>query len=102
MILKSYMKETKNITIQIAGQRTFNLDISPENIERMRQVEREVNGLWAKWCGDFPDKSPQDILAMVTFQYARHYYGLLDKVNDSEEMVTEFEKMLDAILLDIK
>ena len=96
------MKEIKHITIQIAGQRTFNLDISPDNEGQMRQVEREVNKLWAKWCGDFPNKSPLDILAMVTFQYARYYYGLLDKVNDSEEKVTEFERMLDGILLDIK
>lgn len=96
------MKETKHITIQIAGLRTFGLDISPDNEAKMRQVERQVNKLWAEWCEDFPHKSPQDILAMVTFQYARYYYGLLDKVNDSEAKVTEFEKMLDDILLDIK
>lgn len=96
------MKETKHITIQIAGLRTFNLEISPDDEEKMREVERKVNRLWAQWCEDFPDKSPQNILAMVTFQYARHYYGLLDQANDGEAKVIEFEKMLDDILLDIK
>lgn len=95
------MKETKHITIQIAGLKPFGLDIAPDKEEDMRRVERDVNKIWAKWCEDFQYKSPGDILAMVTFQYARYYYGLLDKVNDSEAMVVEFEKMLDDILLDI-
>lgn len=96
------MKETRHITIQIAGQQAFELDIPADRVKWAQSVERNVNKIWAKWCEDFKFKSPQDILAMVAFQFARFYYDLLDKQNASENAIRDFEQKLDNILLDVK
>lgn len=95
------MKEKKHITIKVAGQ-SFGLDISREQEAAALKAESGLNKMWAKWCEDFHDRSQQQVLAMVAFQYARHYYNLADTVSASEQAITEFEKRLDKILLDVK
>ena len=93
-----YMKELQHITIRVAHH-SFDLDIPRGQEESVRAAERNLNKLWAKWCGDFHDQQPQTVLAMVAFQYARYYYNLAESVEANSAAIEQFEKHLDKILL---
>lgn len=85
----------------MAGQ-SFDLDIKRDQERSIRDAERSLNKMWAQWCEDFPDRHPHEVLAMVAFQYARHYYSLSKRVTENEDAITKFEKDLDDILLRVK
>lgn len=95
------MEERKHTTIQIAGQ-TFRIAESKESVGTLRKIEANVNKMWAKWCDDFRNQSQQEVLAMVAFQYARHYYKLKNTIDANEEAIMDFENKLDEILLNVK
>lgn len=95
------MKELQHISIRVAGQ-SFDLDIRRDQEPAIRNTERRLNKLWARWCEDFPDRHPHEVLAMVAFQYARYYYSLSSTVNSNEEALVNFEHALDDILLRVK
>lgn len=95
-------KDLQSITISIADQHGIGMDIPPETEALVRKVEHNVNKLWASWCEKYKKKSHQEVLAMVTFQYARHYYDLIEKIDANQKAIIDFEKELDSILLDIK
>lgn len=78
---------------------SFDLDIPRGQEESVRNAERNLNKLWAKWCNDFHDQQPQTILAMVAFQYARFYYKLAEAENANSTALELFEKHLDQLLL---
>ncbi len=95
------MKEIKNISIIIAGH-SFALDIPRDQEAIARKAERNFNKVWAKWCGDFKNLPPEEVLAMVAFQYARYYYTISDSVESNEKAIKDFENKLDEILLTVK
>lgn len=97
------MKERQqHITIQIADQPQIDLDIRPEAEELVRKTERSVNKVWRRWCADFKHKSPGEVLAMVTYQYAKLYYELVDRIDRDEKMLSDFDAELSRLLLDVK
>lgn len=95
------MKDLKHISIIIAGQ-SFVLDIPREQELIVRKAEISFNRMWARWCEDFNSRSPEEVLAMVAFQYARFYYTIADNVDRNEKAIKDFEKKLDDILLTVK
>lgn len=95
------MKEIKNISIVIAGH-SFVLDIPRDQEALVKKAERNFNKVWAKWCDDFSNLSPEEVLAMVAFQYARYYYSISHTVESNEKAIKDFENKLDEILLTVK
>lgn len=92
------MKETQNITIRIADVPAMSMTIKPETEEIVRLAERNVNNLWSTWRGQFSKKSSKEVLAMVAYQFAKHYYEQVS-VNEAEHaVVAEFESELDRLL----
>lgn len=97
-----YMKDLQHITIQIADQPPIDLNIKRDTEEMVRKTEKSINKVWATWCNDFKQKSSTEVLAMVTYQYAKLYYELLAKIEANEKTVADFEKKLDTLLLNMK
>lgn len=92
------MKKQQNITIKIADVPPISMTIAPETEEIVRIAERNVNKVWSKWLNDFEGQSSKQVLAMVTFQFAKLYYQLLDQANRQEHLLEDFEKELDTLL----
>lgn len=84
----------------MAGQ-SFGIDVPYGQEQSIRNVETQLNKTWGKWCNDFNFRKPQEVLAMVAFQYARYYYNLIDSLNEHEKAITDFEKSLDEMLKNI-
>lgn len=95
------MKDLKHISIIIAGQ-SFVLDIPREQEAIAKKAESRFNRMWAKWCEDFNTRSPEEVMVMVAFQYARYYYSLAESMERNENAIKDFEKKLDDILLTVK
>jgi len=92
------MKNKQNITIKIADVAPISMTILPETEEIVRTAERKVNEVWTKWSHDFEGRTSKEVLAMVTFQFAKAYYQLMDQVNRQEQVLTDFENRLDSLL----
>lgn len=74
------------------------MTIQPETEEIVRIAERNVNKVWTKWSHDFEGRTSKEVLAMVTFQFAKAYYQLMDQVNRRERVLADFESQLDTLL----
>ena len=92
------MKDKQNITIKIADVAPISMTIAPETEEVVRIAERNVNKVWNKWSHDFEGRSSKEVLAMLTFQFAKAYCQLVDQVNRQEDVLADFEAKLDALL----
>lgn len=91
-----------NISIRIADQPRIPLRVPASQVEGIRQIEDSVNELWQKWSGreEFSDKSPGEILAMVTFRFAQLYYANLEASQNIDTVLDGLEQTLDDILLE--
>ncbi len=96
------MKDKLNITIRIAGLAPIPLSINMKDEEIIRSAEYNVNQLWSAWSQRFKDKSSSEILAMVAFQFAKLYLTLSAQEKETDEVLCEFEKELDDILLKVQ
>ncbi len=96
------MKDKLNITIRIAGLAPIPLSINIKDEELIRSAEYNVNLLWTAWSQRFKDKSSSEILAMVAFQFAKLYLTLSAQEKATDEVLSEFEKELDNILLNVQ
>lgn len=92
------MKTQQNITIKIADVSAISMTIHPEDEEIIRKAEYNVNKVWTAWRHDFNDRTAKEVLAMVTFQFAKRYYQLLEQVDRQQPMFEKFERELDALL----
>lgn len=92
------MKTQQNITIKIADVAPISMKIASETEEVVRKAEYNVNKVWNAWRNDFRDRSAKEVLAMVTFQFAKRYYQLLDQVEKQQNLMEDFEKELDRLL----
>lgn len=95
------MTDKLNITIRIAGLAPFPLSINRADEELIRNAEYNVNELWRKWCGRFKDRTPQEVMGMVAFQFAKLYFMISAQAASMEEILSDFEKELDNILLKV-
>lgn len=93
------MRDKLNITIRIADQPPIPLSINWDEEETIRAAEYNVNRLWSLWRDKF-NKPSSEVLAMVTFQFAKAF--LLQNKHSEEALATlkAFEADLDKILLD--
>lgn len=95
------MTDKLNITIRIAGLAPFPLSINRADEELIRNAEYNVNALWRKWCGRFKDRTPQEVMGMVAFQFAKLYFLIMAQASSMEEILSDFEAELDDILLKV-
>ncbi len=93
------MNRQQKISIKIADVAAIPMTINSEDEELVRTAEFNVNRLWKKWRDEFAElKSSKEIIAMVAYQFAKSYYQLMHNVEDTYEVVDEFEAELDRLL----
>ena len=91
-----------NISIRIATLPRIALRIPASSEGIALRAEENINELWKKWSTkkEFSDKSPAEILAMVTFRFAQLYYSNLEASQDLDDVLADLEKGFDDILLE--
>lgn len=92
------MKKQQKITIRIADVGSFGMNIDADSEEVVRVAEKSVNKVWNAWRNEFSEKSNKEILAMVTFQFAKLYYQLLEQVKRQQTLIDDFESELNRLL----
>lgn len=95
------MKDKLNITIRIADLAPIPLAIEMKDEEVIRNAEYNVNQLWSAWCQKFKDKTSNEVLGMVAFQFAKLYQTLSNRENETEEVLEKFEEKLNQYILNI-
>lgn len=96
------MKDKLNITIRIAEAAPIPLAIEMKDEEVIRTAEYNVNQLYAAWKQRFKDKKPDEVLAMVAFQFAKLYQIQANREVSTNELLENFEERLNKFLLDVK
>lgn len=91
-----------NISIRIATLPRIALRIPASQEAIAHRAEENINELWRKWSvkEEFSDKSPAEILAMVTFRFAQLYYSNLEASQNLDSVLDDLEKGFDEILLE--
>lgn len=84
------------------GDHEITVQVPSDRRDFIRDVEKNVNGLYSKWLKDFPDKANSEVLAMVTYQYAlfyltykERYEAALAKADECLDMLLEEEDRTD-------
>ncbi|MDE5727201.1 MAG: cell division protein ZapA [Duncaniella sp.] len=90
-----------NISIRIANLPRIPMRIPRSQEELVRRAESSINELWKQWSAmeEFSDKSPTEVLGMVTFRFARLYFGLLDASQSIDRVLAGLEASFDDLLL---
>ena len=91
------MNDNLNITIRIANQPPIPLTIKLDEEELIRQAESNVNRLWATWSERF-NTSPEAILAMVAFQFAKLHAAISAEQSKSVAALKELNDDIDRLL----
>ncbi len=91
-----------NISIRIATLPRIPIRCPAGQEAIVRKAEESINELWEKWSvkEEFSDKSPAQILAMVTFRFAQLYYGNLEASRNLDSVLEGLENSFDSILLE--
>lgn len=92
------MPEKVKMRIKIAGM-SIPLNVGFNEQDHVRKTENMVAELFDNWRRMFPTKSEQELLAMMTYQYASYYLALTDSREKIEEDLLKFEKDVDDIIL---
>ncbi len=95
------MRDKLNITIRIADLAPIPLAIEMKDEEVIRNAEYNVNQLWSAWCQKFKDKTSNEVLGMVAFQFAKLYQTLSNRENATNDILEKFEEKLNEYLLKI-
>lgn len=95
------MKEEFVINIKIADAAPISIRIHRDEEAEVRAVEYNINKLWAGWRERFRDKSSEEVLAMVTFQFAKKFFALAELEPKLNNTLRQFEDNLDKILVNV-
>lgn len=94
------MKDTDKVKmrIKIAGM-SIPLTVDFSEQDHVRETERRVAELFDNWRRMFPSRSEQELLAMMTYQYASYYLALSKNREEIADRLSEFEKAVDDIIM---
>lgn len=94
------MKDTDKIKmrIKIAGM-SIPLTVGFDEQDHVRETERRVAELFDNWRRMFPAKSEQELLAMMTYQYASYYLALSKSREQIAEQLSEFDKQVSDLIV---
>lgn len=92
------MEEEKvRIKLNIAGEQ-LTLFVPYSRQEQARQIESEINNVFATWRKRFPEKDDRELLVMIAFRYAELYSTLRGERLEAEEKLSKMQQSLDSIL----
>lgn len=95
------MKETDKIKmrIKVAGL-SIPLTVDFAEQDNVRETERRVAELYDNWRRMFPARSEQELLAMMTYQYASYYLALARDRERTLDALKEFDRKLSEAIID--
>lgn len=96
------MKDEFVINIKIADAAPISIKIHRQEEAEVRAVEYNINKLWSSWRERFRDKSSEEVLAMVTYQFAKKFFALAELEPRLNDTLRQFEDSLDKILVDVE
>ena len=85
--------------VKVAGQ-DISLTVGFDDQDFVRLTERRIDELFNDWRAHFPSKSLQELLAMMTYQYASYYLSLSRRQQDAIARLQECDSALDAAILE--
>lgn len=99
------------ITIKVGDLDPFKINIKRNSEEFYRIATTKINDMWRKFKLQ-GNTSDAQIFAGIALRFAAQLYSTLDKIRQAEEnvkldeakvqdLLTEFEKKLDGILIDM-
>lgn len=94
------MKDTDKIKmrIKIAGM-SIPLTVGFDEQDHVRETERRVAELFDNWRRMFPAKSEQELLAMMTYQYASYYLALSKSREQIADQLLDFDKLVSDMIV---
>lgn len=94
------MQETDKIKmrIKIAGL-NIPLTVAFKEQDNVRETEARIAELFDNWRRMFPAKSTEELLAMMTYQYASYYLALSRSRDDIAQGIESSIAELDKVLL---
>ncbi len=95
------MKDEFVINIKIADAPPISIKIHRQEEAQVSAVEYNINKLWSSWRERYRDKSSEEVLAMVTFQFAKKFFALAEVEPKLNDALREFEDNLDRILINV-
>ncbi len=97
------MKDKLNITVRLADLPPIAMHgVSLQEEETIRRAEFNINRLWQAWRLKFREKASGEILAMVTLRFAQLYYAHLERLDNLDDLLADFDKELDRALIEIE
>lgn len=85
--------------IKIAGM-SIPLNVAFKDQDHVRDTEAKISEIFESWRRMFPSKSVEELLAMLTYQYASHYFALENNREKIADQLLAFEKVLDKAVLE--
>lgn len=86
-------------TAKIADVEPFAFEVEHDEEPIYRKAVYHINQLWDKMKTDQPGKSSHFIMAKVALAFAELYYRKNEQLSAQSEMLGEFERCLDDILM---
>ncbi len=79
------------------GDQRISLSVPFARQDFVRDVEADVDRLYAKWRKAFPAKTDREILAMVAYQYASFYGELKERYETALAKAQDCIAYIDAV-----
>lgn len=89
--------EAITMTLNIAGQKIY-LRTPFDKQNEVRETESHIGDLLKQWKRRFPEKSDNELLAMIAYQYASYYLSLYRRQQEAATSIAEIDSLLDASL----
>lgn len=91
------MKDKLDITLKIAGVE-LSLSIDRDEEHLLRSVTKQVNHAYDKYSELFADRSPDEVLAMVTLLFAKGFIQLKSQMAELDSTLGQFDSELSKLL----
>lgn len=89
------------ISVTIAD-RPYRLNIKKEEEEQIRKAAKNINERIKQYSDNYAFKDKQDLLAMVSLEYANSSLVFEEKLGSSDQQINEQLSHLDNILSEIE
>lgn len=87
-----------NMQINIGGQPVA-LTVPFDRQDFVRDIESEIDKLFATWRRSFPKKDDRELFAMIAYQYASRYKDLISTYEEALRAALKCDEQIDAINL---
>ena len=93
------MNQKKEKNIRIANMLPIPVSVADSTEEETwLEAADRVNNLWRKWALRFPDKSSEEVLAMVTLRFAQAFVIHNSAEEETLSALDDFENTVDSLL----